>query len=223
MTTNDKSSNTQSTDENATPAELRADIEHTRANLGQTVEALAGKVGLKSGAREAAGKAADKVAAQARQTFQAARHKAGPVAQQAQHKARDFAGKARDTATSEDAQAQVRGGGAAAAAATGAVLLAVWVRRRRRARRLTRWQQTMRTAQKTAAELGTTVRDSEITAQAAARGQAAAADLAARARQAAGDPGTRPRAQGAAAAIAAVLVLSCLRRSRAARRRDRTE
>jgi hypothetical protein len=74
-----------------------------------------------------------------------------------------------------------------------------------------------------AAELAATVRDSDLAAQTQARGQAAAAELAARARQAADAPEARPRAQGAIAAVAVLAALGCLRRSRAARKRDRTE
>jgi hypothetical protein len=224
------------------PEELREDIEQTRADLGDTVEALAGKADVKARVREGAGKAAGTVTAQARHTYQAARDKTGPVAQQAQRKARELATKARATATSDEARPQVRGGGGALAAAGAAVLFWLWLRRRRRARRMSHRlinrlpdrRQAMRTARQTgarvgdelrgrAAELGTTVRDSEITAQAAARGQAAATELAARARQAADTPEARHRAQGAAAGAAALFVLGCLRRSRAARRQSRCQ
>jgi cell division septum initiation protein DivIVA len=228
-----------STDKSATPEELRADIEHTRTNLGQTVKALADKIDLKAGAGEAAAKAVGTVTTQARQIFQAARDKAGPIAQQAQVKARELAAKARNTATShDDTQAQAGRSGAAVVAGIGAVLLAVWMLRRRRARRLTRWQRTVQTAQRRAqgagaqardqlrdkaTELGAAVRNSDVAAQAQSRGQAAVSELAARARQAADAPEAKPRAQGAVAAAAILLALGCLRRSRAARRRGRTE
>jgi hypothetical protein len=217
MTNDDATSNTQRTNENTGPEE-------------------------QAGAREtgtAAGVAGN-VTGQARQTLQAARDKTGPITQQAQRAARELATKVRTTATSEKAQRQVRGGGITVAA--GAVLLVLWLRRRR-ARRLTRRRQVMRTAQRTgtrlrgdlrerAAELGAAVRDSETTAQAAARAQAAADELAVRARQAADElaararhaadaPEAKPRMQGAAMAAAALLVVGCLRRTRAARRNAR--
>jgi hypothetical protein len=218
MTTNNPS-NTERQGGNAGPEQLREDAEKARSDLGETVDALSAKAGIKAD-----------VTARARNTFQAARAKTGPVAQQAQLKAREIATKARTTATSDDVKTQARGGGTAVATGTGAVLLFMWLRRRLRARRMSRWQSAMLTAQQTGAqmrdratEFGSAVKESEVTAQAAARSQAAAAELAARARQAADDPETRPRAQGAAAAVAVLVVLGCLRRSRAARRRARTE
>jgi hypothetical protein len=237
MTNDNTPSTAQSSGEHSSPEELRADVERTRENLGETVEALAGKTDIKGRSKQAVGN----VTAQARQTFQTAREKAGPVTQQAQAKARELAIKARDAANSPEVQTQARRGGTAVAAGTGVVLLTVWALRRRRAHRLTRWERTAHTAQRTArtaqqtaqraaeqalekaAEFGATVRDSDLAAQVQARGEAAAAELAARARQAADAPETKPRAQGAMAAAAALLVLGCMRRSRSARRRDRRE
>jgi hypothetical protein len=207
------------------PEELQADVERNRADLGETVGALADKARGVSSVKGAVGN----VTAQARQTFQTARDKAGPATQQAQEKAREFATKARDTATSPDVQAEARRSGTAVAAGAGAVLLTVWALRRRRARRLSRWERTAQTVQRTgaqardrlrdkAAELGANVRDSDFAAQAQERGQAAAAELAARTRHAAETPEGKHRLQGAAAAAAVLLALGCMRRSRAARR-----
>jgi hypothetical protein len=213
-----------------TPEELRENIERTRTSLGETVSALATKTGIRTRAKVGASKAKETVTDQTRHTVDAARQKARTAAQQAQLKGRGLATKARETARSEEARAQARRTGAPAAAA-GAVLVAVWMWRRRRARRMTRWQRTMRTAQRIGTQkrdqlrtratgLAATVRDSDAATQAQARGRIAASELAASARQAAEAPDTKPRAQGAVAATAVLLVLGCLRRSRAARRHE---
>jgi hypothetical protein len=61
------------------PQELRAEIEQTRADLGETVEALAAKTDVKARAKDAAGNVADRAKEQAGKAADAAKDAAASV------------------------------------------------------------------------------------------------------------------------------------------------
>ncbi|SEG75339.1 MYXO-CTERM domain-containing protein [Thermomonospora echinospora] len=198
--------------------ELRTDIERTRAELGETVEALASKADVKTRAKDKAGQFKENITAQAQHGIETVRDRTAPAAQKAQEKTRELAAKARETSSSEEVRAKAAPGGAAAAAGTGAAAVAVWLWRRRRARRTTRWQAAMQTAQ----QAGVQVRD-QLRSGAAGISSASGdlmnaqvpAKVAAQARTAMSSPTTRPRVQGAAAAALVLLAAGRIRRRRA--------
>jgi hypothetical protein len=96
-------------------AELRQDIERTRQQLGETVEALAAKADVKSRAREKVDQVKEQVTARASQ----AREQATARASQAREQAASRASQARQQATADDG----RSNQAALAAAVAAVVL----------------------------------------------------------------------------------------------------
>jgi hypothetical protein len=201
------------------PERLREDVERARAQLGETVAALAAKADLKARAKNATRQMKADLADQARSVVQNGKHKV--VGQ-----TREKAVAARQTATSQDASRLARGG-AAAGVAAGAASAAVWMRRRRVARRASRWQRTMWTAQQTgaqvrekAADIAAAFKDSDLaarTVQTTAQAQTAATKAGSRARQAAGSPVAL--SSGAVPVTAAVLLVTAwwLHRRRRAR------
>ncbi|MEU6093080.1 DUF3618 domain-containing protein [Streptomyces sp. NPDC047085] len=78
----------------AGPAELREQVEHTREELGQTVQALAAKTDVKARAQEKAAEAKEQAAA-----------KAGELKEQATVKAGELKAKAAEQARAKTAQA----------------------------------------------------------------------------------------------------------------------
>ncbi|MFC6883839.1 DUF3618 domain-containing protein [Actinomadura yumaensis] len=208
------------------PEELRAHIERTRADLGDTVEALVAKTDVKARAKAKAGQVGQNVKARARGKAGQARAKAenakGTVRQaQDQTKA-----KAREASASETRRGQARRGAMAAGGALLAAGVTVgWIRlrRARRAQQRSPWQRAARTARSSAAQmrgkaagLGAAVNQSDVPGRVGDRGQEAAARLASRSRRAASSSRGRPRLLGAATA-AAVLVAAERGRRRATR------
>jgi hypothetical protein len=112
---------------------LRKDIEATRADLADTVEALAAKGDLKARAK---GKVAGVKAAAGEQ--------AGQAAQTTKAKAAQIRRQAKETTASLQAPMVRRSGAAAAVVAAGLVL--VWVQRRRARRDTNPWHRMARTA-----------------------------------------------------------------------------
>ncbi|MGI8329713.1 DUF3618 domain-containing protein [Actinomadura scrupuli] len=123
---------------------LREDIAATRAELGDTVEALAAKGDVKARAK---GKVAEVKAAageQAGQAAQTAKIKAAEAGRQVHDKISDVTAKAKETTGSPQAARVARLSGAAAAVAAGAAL--VWAWRRRVRRNVSPWQRAARAA-----------------------------------------------------------------------------
>jgi len=167
--------------------QLRADIEETRQELGDTVQALAAKADVKTRAEEGAQRA-----------LLTARTKTTEYAEQARKYVADPA-----NAT------KVKGGGAAAA---GTVVLAILaeVRRRRNARPQTPWEK--------AVAYRDVALDSEALDQFTAIARQvldsdAVHQVTEKAKEAAAAPESKPRAQGAAAVVGAVIVFTLLRRA----------
>ncbi|GAA1788481.1 DUF3618 domain-containing protein [Planosporangium flavigriseum] len=97
--------------------ELRADIEHTRAELGETVQALAAKVDLKARLQETA----DEAKARVREGIQSAAVEARTAAVEAPEKAQELA-------------SRVRRNPVPLVVVVGAAALVVWFMRWRRSR-----------------------------------------------------------------------------------------
>ena len=112
------------------PAALRAQIADTRADLGDTVEALAAKTDVKARAQEAASQAADT----AKEKLSAVRDQAADLATTVSDKASSAAATVRDKVRDADLPAQVRRPVPLAALVLGAaaVGLAIYLLRRRR-------------------------------------------------------------------------------------------
>ncbi|WP_106402851.1 DUF3618 domain-containing protein [Actinocorallia populi] len=173
--------------------QLREGIEQTRRELGDTVDALVAKTDVKGRAQERARQAK----ATAQERLQTARGRAEELGTQA-----------KATVTAPENAPKVKGG-AAAAAGVAAVGAAIWMLQRRRRRPRTPWDKAV-CAMRDAAErargpVGQTVNaiaTSDVAVQAAEK-----------ARQAAAAPEARPRAEGAGAALGALLVLTILRRA----------
>ena len=108
-----------------TPEALAADIERTRQELGETVEALVAKTDVKARARHRAAEVTANLRGKARTAVERARDEA----RDAKHKAREAKAKAAGHTSATGGRVY----GAAAAAVT-AVLIVTWlaVRRRRR-------------------------------------------------------------------------------------------
>ncbi|MGJ9373795.1 DUF3618 domain-containing protein [Nesterenkonia sp. CF4.4] len=68
--TNNPSATPREPDKGASPDEIEADIERTRRELGETVEALAGKLDVKSQAREQVNEAKHRIVEQTNETRQ---------------------------------------------------------------------------------------------------------------------------------------------------------
>jgi hypothetical protein len=77
------------------PAALRADIERTRAELGDTIEALAGKADVTGRAKEAAGAATAKVRQRSEQVVHDIAERAHHVQEALPEKARDVGARLR--------------------------------------------------------------------------------------------------------------------------------
>jgi len=201
-----KSAGTSATDTDWAPADhlttsskpeaqqLREDIEYTRQDLGDTVDALAAKADVKSRARERARRA--RITAQQRM-------------QTAQARTGEFREKARKTATDPENTAKMKKGGAAAAAGSVAITGLILARRRRNVPQLTRWDKARLVALQTA----TQARGRSRELSNAVMANALANQAMIKARQAAGTPDAKPRAQGAATAVGTMLVLVILRRA----------
>ena len=114
----------------ADPAALRAQIAETRAELGDTVEALAAKTDVKARAQHAASQAADTAKAK----LSAARDQAADLAATVSDRASTAAATVRDTVRGADLSAQVRRPVPLAAIVVGAAAigLAIYLLRRRR-------------------------------------------------------------------------------------------
>jgi len=206
---------------------LQSDIERTRAELGDTVEALAAKADVKSRVKDKAGQIKQDTTTLAHEKLQTVREKAAPAGRQAREKAGRLGAKAREAATAEDGQKTRRGGaivivGTALAAAG----LLVWRARRKRQVPPTMSERLRAKAgdmpDRLRARTGdmpdrvrakaTEFKDSDFAAQATERGQVAASQVASGVRQAAAAPDTKPRLQGAAAAAALMMVAGRARR-----------
>jgi hypothetical protein len=118
---------------------LREDIAATRAELADTVEALAAKGDLKARAKDKVAEVKAAAGEQAGQAAQTTKVKAAQVGRQAQEKITEVTAKAK-----ERAPMARRSGAAAAAVAAGLVL--VWMWRRRARRNANPWQRAARTA-----------------------------------------------------------------------------
>ena len=108
-------------------ADLQADIERTRAQVGQTVEALSNKLDVKAQAKHKAADTRDRVAA----TTQNAKKRALDTAQTLRSKTAGVGSKMADAAT--DHQGSIRPAvplAGIAVAAGVAIGIVVWIRRR---------------------------------------------------------------------------------------------
>lgn len=196
---------------------LRADVERVRAQLGETVAALASKADVKTRAKNATRRMEARVTGKTRQMVQTGRRKVAPAAKHARPSTAD------EPATSgRTAPALVRGGVVAGGVAAGAVSVVVWLRRRRD-HRPDRWQQTVRTARQAGEQLrgtaaGVAAKGGDVAARTAAKGQAAASKAGSRAGTAAGSPAAKITAQAAVPVAATVIAAWWLRRRRAGRR-----
>jgi hypothetical protein len=112
-----------------TPEALTADIERTRHELGETVEALVAKTDVKARARHRAAE----VAANLRGKAHTAAGKARDGVRDAKHKAREAREKAAQRAPASQPTGGSRVYGAAAAAVTAALIVA-WLTMRGRRR-----------------------------------------------------------------------------------------
>ncbi|GAA0944987.1 DUF3618 domain-containing protein [Actinocorallia libanotica] len=173
--------------------ELREDIEQTRRELGDTVDALVAKTDVKGRAQERARQV--KVTAQER--LQTARGRAEELGTQAKAKA-----------IAPENAPKVRGG-AAAAAGVAAVGAALWMLQRRRRRPKSSWERAVcavrDAAERARGPVGQTVNaiaTSDVTVRTVEK-----------ARQAAAAPEAKPRAEGAGATLGTLLVLTILRRA----------
>ncbi|MFC0038152.1 DUF3618 domain-containing protein [Actinomadura rayongensis] len=193
------------------PAGLRAQIERKRADLGETVEALAAKADVKARAKDTADEVRDKA--------DEVKEKAGTAVRRAQEHARATTRQVVE-ATREDPGTRRRILIPASAALLAAGALAGRALRRRRARKnATPWQR----ASGQFRDLGAVLASSDAAGQAkdiATRAAAQSQDLAVRAAERSRDvaartaasPATRPRAQGALAAAATLLIASRIRK-----------
>jgi ElaB/YqjD/DUF883 family membrane-anchored ribosome-binding protein len=173
-------------------ARLREDIEHTRRELGDTVDALVAKTDVRARAQEKA--------RQARATAQ-------EKLQNVRDRAEELGTQARQSVTARGNTPGAKGG-AVAVAGVAAACAGIWAWRRRRRPR-TPWERALYAARPVA--LKVYKRLGEMTR--AALNSDPALRAAERARQIAADPETRPRAQGAGAAVGAMVVLTILRRA----------
>jgi hypothetical protein len=200
--------------------EMREQIDATRADLGDTVEALAGKADIKARAKQSAQQARDKVTENgpllARRGGAALAAAAGAALvavlirrrraarrmtrwDRAKQTAADLGSALRDTELAGKAAALRDSDIAAKAMEAGAAL------------------RESELAGK-AVEAGAALRDSELAAQAAVASQVAATKVADQARKAAASPDFKPRAQGAVGAASLLLATGMIRRRRARRR-----
>ncbi|KAB2346901.1 DUF3618 domain-containing protein [Actinomadura rudentiformis] len=191
-------------------AELRADIERTREDLGDTVEALAAKTDIKARATDKAHELKQAATTTSRHKLHAVGGKVAPAARQARDKAGQFGAKARQATTSDDGAEQARRAGTVVIIGAAMVAAGVLVWRVRRARRAPATMPERLRAK--AAELSAAVKDSDLSAQAAMRGQAAVAGLTCGIRNATSAPSINPRLQGAVAAATVLMVTARLRR-----------
>jgi hypothetical protein len=113
-----------------TPEALAAEIERTRHELGETVEALVGKTDVKARAQHRAAEVIGNLRGQAR----TAAGKARDGVRDAKHKARRASEKAARHAPAIPSAGSSRVYGAAAAALTAAALTVAWLMVRRRGR-----------------------------------------------------------------------------------------
>lgn len=107
--------------------DLQADIERTRTQLGQTVEALSGKLDVKAQAKHKAANTRDRVASRT----QEAKARAVDTAQALRSKAADMRSKVADAATDDQGSVRPRVPLAGIAVA-GAVAIGIAVGMRRR-------------------------------------------------------------------------------------------
>ncbi|POM25658.1 hypothetical protein BTM25_00400 [Actinomadura rubteroloni] len=195
------------------PAGLRAQIDRKRADLGDTVEALAAKADVKARAKDTADEVRDKA--------DEVKEKAGTAVRRAQEHARATTRQV-VAATREDPGTRRRVLIPASAALLAAGALAGRALRRRRARRnATPWQRAsgqFRDLSTTLAGSDAAEQAKDIATRAAGRSQEVAARAADRGRdvatRTAASPATRPRVQGALAAAATLLIASRVRKRR---------
>lgn len=191
---------------------LRADIERNREEFGETVDALAARLDVKTRVKEGAAGG-----------LRSARQAGTRAGQRAGQRARRLGTEARRTTAAADAPKLVLRGGTIVVVAAGAGLGVVWLRRRA-ARRRTPWRRAVLGVQRTGADVGELLRDqahelvskareSEPVTKAVDRSKVTVGTTASRAREAADSP-----AAGAGATIVGLLLLSLLRRRIAARR-----
>jgi len=130
------------TAEPPTPAEaaVASDIQATREELGQTVEALAAKADVKARAREQARNISGRLRGKATDAARSARSTAGPVTSRVKDRATAGGGRVRQAMPEPARHAATRAGAAAkdkraAVAAAGAgLVLGCWLVLRRRRR-----------------------------------------------------------------------------------------
>jgi len=167
--------------------QLRADIEETRQELGDTVQALAAKADVKTRAQDGA-----------QQALRTARSRGTEYAEQAKKYVADPAN-----------SAKVKGGGAAVAG-TAVLAVLVQMRRRRNARPQTPWEKAV--AYRDVA-LDSEAVDQITTIAKQVLDSDAVQQVTAKAKEAAAAPESKPRAQGAATVVGAVILLTLLRRA----------
>jgi hypothetical protein len=136
---------TQSPTAEPDPDTLRQEIAETRADLGDTVDALAAKADVPGRAKTALAERRQTATATAGRVTGQVREKAAPVVAQAREKAgpavaqaRVYAVKARDAAAKTSPRTRIGAGGAAGAVLVVA-LVAAGVRRSRRRAAAARW------------------------------------------------------------------------------------
>jgi hypothetical protein len=167
--------------------QLRADIEETRQELGDTVQALAAKADVKTRAEEGAQRA-----------MLTARTRTTELTERAKEYVADPAN-----------AAKVKGGGAAVAG-TAVLAVLVQVRRRRNARPQTPWEKAV--AYRDVA-LDSEALDQFTTIARQVLDSDAVHQVTEKAKEAAARPDSKPRAQGAATAVGAIILLTLLRRA----------
>ncbi|MEO5874438.1 MAG: DUF3618 domain-containing protein [Streptosporangiaceae bacterium] len=217
-------------------AQLRADIEETRQELGDTVDALAAKADVKARAQDGV----DQVKAGAQDAVDHAKTGAQDAAAAAKDKSSEYVERVRLYVVDPDNAAKVKGAGVAAAG-TAVIAVLVAVRRRRNARPQTPWEKAVAAAFLTggqvrdlAVEYGGQALNSDSVNQVTAKAQQAldsdlvnqistkaqqaldsdaVAQAAAKVREVAAKPDSKPRAQGAAGVVAGLVALAILRRA----------
>ncbi|MDX6741690.1 DUF3618 domain-containing protein [Actinocorallia sp. A-T 12471] len=172
--------------------ELRAGIDRTREELGETVGALVAKADVKARARDTADQVRTSVRDTAHDVKEGTRERAEKLTAGAQDgfaaartRTAEFGDRTRQAVQDPENKAKVRGGGAAVAAGTAALGLAVWaVRRRRRPR--TPWQKATHASRQAfdqALAYGGAALRGDRAAQAVAAGRKAGRKASRRARQ----------------------------------------